>query len=107
MCFIDLEPCKVFDEHHRKARKPHECSCCYGTIKAGDRYLVHFSVFDGSANANKMCAACEADRSEFAAAHDGMMCVPHDLQLHLRACIGEGDDDEQWKAMLKRIESRS
>lgn len=106
MCFVALEPCKVWQETERKARKSHECSCCHGTIKAGAMYLVHFSVFDGTATSEKMCGPCEADRKEFADAHESLLCSPGWLRRMVRDCMGEGDDDEKWRAMLDRIKAR-
>lgn len=106
MCFVDLDPCELWTEYERKARKPHKCACCYGTIKAGEFYLVHFSVFEGSPTSEKMCLPCKADRAEFAAAHGGMMHTPSWVETGVRNCIGEGDNDEQWRALLDRILAR-
>lgn len=106
MCFVDLDPCEVWQERDRKARKEHKCSCCHRTIKPGEMYLVHFSVFEGNPESQKCCKECEADRAEFAKAHDGTLCTPHHLPEMVRSCIGEGDDDAAWEAMLKRIENR-
>ncbi len=48
MCSIDLDPCEVWREEERKARKEHRCACCNRVIKPGTKYLSHFSVFEGS-----------------------------------------------------------
>ena len=110
MCYIDLEPCEVWEERERKARKEHRCSCCHGAILAGQVYLVHFSVFEGTATSGKMCTACRDDRATFAADHDGTLCTPSYFPQMLRECIGEFFDEADaahWKAMLGRINGRS
>lgn len=108
MCFVDLEPCEVWEERHRKARKVHRCSCCGRAISPGERYLVHFSVFQGDPTSEKCCAACEADRQKFADAHGGTLCTPGWLPNMLRSCIGEDPDSEEtWAPMLKSIRSRA
>lgn len=109
MCYVDLEPCEVWDERERKACKSHKCNCCGGAIRPGEMYLVHFSVFEGLPNSEKMCGPCRDDRKEFADAHDGTLCQPHHLWEMVSGCIGEGfdeGDDEKWKAMLARIDDR-
>lgn len=117
MCYVDLDPAEVWVEKHRKARafknkrkhKPHKCSCCGRVIKPGETYLKHFSVFEGRATHEKACAECEADRAEFAKAHDGMMGSPAYLNDLLDECIGDSIDDEdivQWEQMKQRIWDR-
>lgn len=106
MCFVDLDPCEVWQETNRKARKEHKCSCCCRTIKVGEQYLVHFSVFEGNSLSDKCCDQCEGDRAEFALVHDGVLCTPHALPDMVRSCIGEGGDDTAWEAMLARIWAR-
>lgn len=104
MCYIDLEPAEVWSETERKARKPHKCSCCHGTIAAGQNYWTHFSVLDGDNTTEKICAACYTDREVFAYVHDGTLCTPGALPEMLQECIAEGDKDgSQWAEMLKRI----
>jgi hypothetical protein len=109
MCFIDLEPCKVWEERDRKARKEHECTECRRIIRIGEVYTVHFSVFDGNATTGKLCGDCYKDREEFAAEHDGMRCAPGWIAEMAQKCIGEGDDesDAKWRSLIARIESRS
>lgn len=106
MCMIsDREPCEVWNEYERKARKPHVCDSCWATIAPGTFYLVHFNVFEGRANAEKMCLACRDDRAAFAKEHEGMLMEPSQFRNDLYECIGEGDDDERWKPMLVRIDA--
>jgi len=51
--------CEVWQESHRKARKQHQCQECGRTIKPGERYMFIFTVFEGEARGNKVCAHCE------------------------------------------------
>lgn len=112
MCAIDLEPCAVWREKLRTARRDYRCACCGGPIRAGERYLDHFSVFEGNATSERMCNACDRDADVFAAAHDGMRCTPNYLPTMLRECIDgvvgplEGDD-AQWAAMLEAMRARA
>lgn len=105
MCVIDFDEfCTVWQENTRKARKAHKCSCCRRQIQPGETYLTHFSIFDGSCTNEKCCAECEADRVEFAAAHDGARMNPSSFPEMVGDCISEGDEeDSQWLPMLERI----
>lgn len=107
MCYIELEPCQVWSEHERKARKAHTCSCCRGPIAPGERYLVHFSVLDGDTTSEKCCLACNAARLEFGNAHDSIP-TPQYFPVLLADCIAEGDEESEtrWKPMLQAIEAR-
>lgn len=106
MCFADLGPAQVWRETERKARKPHACDCCGGAIPAGAVYLVHFSVFDGTATSEKMCGPCRDDRAEFAAGHDGVLCSPGWLRTLVSDCSSDYPEDAAWRAMLARIRAR-
>lgn len=107
MCFVDLEPCQLWDERHRKARKPHRCSCCRREIRAGETYLIHFSVFEGMATTEKCCPECEADREIFAKAHDGTLCSPGWLVTMIGDCMSEEPESRAvWEPMLARIRAR-
>jgi hypothetical protein len=104
MCYVDLEPCEVWEERHRKARRQHRCSCCRRAIQPGEQYLVHFSVFEGNAETQKCCAECERDRQTFADAHGGTLCQPSFLPEMLGNCIGDEPESEaDWRPMLDRI----
>ena len=105
MCDIDLEPCEVWRETRRRARKAHRCSCCRVEIPAGEMYCDHFSVYEGDGRREKLCLVCHADRERFADAHGGMICMPDHLPDMLADCIAEGDEESEqmWKPMLDRI----
>lgn len=108
MCYIDYEPCTVWNETHHKARKEHICSCCGRTIRIGEIYMTHFSVFEGDVTSQKCCAECEKDRQEFADAHEGTLCTPGSLVGDLKDCIYDGGDDtDPWKLMSDRIKNRT
>lgn len=109
MCeYDDGEYCQVWNEQQRKARKEHKCSCCGRIIRAGEKYLVHFSVYDGDATSNKMCSECERDRDTFAKAHHGFLLAPYYFPEALSGCIADGDpgSDKRWRPMLDAIEAR-
>jgi hypothetical protein len=107
MCFVDLEPCEIWNEKHRTARKEHSCSCCDRTIRIGEVYLVHFDVFEGQTTSEKCCAECESDRDIFANEHEGTLCSPGWLQNMIRDCIGEDPESKDvWLPMLERIKNR-
>ena len=113
MCDIDLEPCDVWSEVERTARKAHRCSACGGPIRSGERYTVHFSKYEGEVCSAKMCVACGAARQEFAEAHgsdygSASLCQPPALVGFLRDCIADGDDESEtrWKPMLTAILAR-
>ena len=104
MCYVDLEPCELFEEKIVKAKKQHKCSCCFGKINVDENYLRHFSVFEGEKTFNKACMLCYNDRDKFAQEHDGMLCAPEWFENLLRDCIVEDTESEKvWKPILDRI----
>lgn len=105
MCYIDLEPCEVWNEAARKARKEHKCACCERTIRKGETYLVHFSVFEGDATSEKMCDECDTDRVTFGDNHGGVRGSPGYFKVMLADCIAE-DGEERWKEMMDSIKAR-
>jgi hypothetical protein len=108
MCYIDLEPCDVWEEIRvNKARKEHRCSCCRRIIAVGESYLAHFSIFEHEACHEKLCADCEQDRKAFAEAHDAILCTPGYLPEMLESCIAdEPESKEKWEPMLAAIMTR-
>lgn len=101
----DLEPCAVWQEFPRRARKPHACGPCDSIIPPGDYYLVHFSIFDGEVTSEKVCFACWWAREDFCRAHgDGQLFQPSGLISALQDCVGENDDPEdRWRPVLAAI----
>lgn len=110
MCnFDNIERCELWHEKETKARKLHKCDCCYGQIEKGATYTRHFSKFEGYIIDEKLCAACQADRDKFAAAHGGVLCAPSDLKEMVHECVMERESIAQmlkWSRMLKQIDSR-
>ena len=110
MCFIDLDMATVWRESERKARKEHKCSCCWGGILIGARYLSRFSVHDGRASSERMCLPCRDAREEFTAAHEhdgAYIPVPSFFSEMLAECIGDGEESEKrWAPMLDAINAR-
>jgi hypothetical protein len=107
VCFVDLDPCEVWREYHRTARKGHTCSCCRRAILKGETYLVHFSIFERRPTSEKCCGECEADRKAFADAHGGTLCTPSFLLEMLRECVGEEPESEEtWRPVIDRIVAR-
>ncbi len=110
MCVIELDPCYMWSESERRARKAHRCSCCAGPIHPGERYLVHFSIFEqgDEPKSEKCCAWCRDARGAFSHAHDEMLPLPSYFPTLLRDCIADGDpaSESQWKPMLSALEAR-
>lgn len=107
MCFIDLEPCEVWQEHIYRAAKAHMCGCCGRTIRPGLRYVQIFLVLEGEADTERSCLPCWRANGVFAHAHDGMRCTPSSFVDMLHGCIDENEEGVgQWKRMLRRIEAR-
>ena len=110
MCTIELDPCSVWEDERPVARKPHTCDCCGAAIVVGERYLSHFSVYEGDPNRESGCAACDADITAFSDEHSGTRCAPWTLRELLHECLDNSDGDEndaKWREMLDRIKSRS
>ncbi len=105
MCSIDLEQSEVWDETERTARTPKACDCCHGPIVPGQRYVKHFSIYDGSVTSENLCKLCEKDRDEFAKAHDNMSPTPSGFTGMLSECVDDTEDD-RWAEMLRAIEAR-
>ncbi len=106
MCSLDLEPCTVWRNTPRRARKHHVCVCCGVAISRGETYLDHFHVFDGYATSESLCGACWFVWKEFGDAHD-QQPTPGGLYEVLQDCIGENDDDEdQWRRLFAAVKRR-
>ena len=106
MCSFDLDPCEVWREEERKARKEHRCACCGATIKHGTKYLSHFSVFEGDPTTEALCLPCKRDRKKFVDAH-GQYMTPGSFDTMLNDCIYDGDpESKRWQVMQERIRAR-
>jgi hypothetical protein len=107
MCQIDLDPCEVWSEVARMARKPHDCDGCDATIAKGEAYLSHFSVFEGNRQAQACCFQCWLAREDFAQVH-GATPTPGALAEMLSECIAPGDPDSaRWKFWLDAMLARN
>ena len=95
MCVIEFEPCEVWTETPRKARKMHRCSCCFATIPLGEAYRAIFAVDEEGKLYEKSCGLCGAARDEFAEAHDGQSPNPSCFQSVLADCISDGDEESE------------
>ena len=112
MCEIDFgESAELWSERNVRARKPHKCSCCGGSIKAGEMYIRHFSVGDGSPTSEKCCLPCDAMRDEFDKIHTACGTPGYMPEL-LRYCIDTerdaGNDAmvEKWQSELAQMAER-
>lgn len=102
MCDIDLEECTVWRETPRKARKPHHCACCRRRIRPGKGYTEHFSVHDGSALTERLCATCSDVKDDFEDAH-GQSPIPSELLRWLAECVVSDDRTSEWRKPLAGI----
>lgn len=126
MCSIDtgdFDPCKVWRETRRRARKAHTCSSCATQINPGDTYVRHFSVFDGYAHDCAVCALCDDARSEFRAAHGTVLGPEYTMEM-FQECVSDlswgtftleqrrrrtarlTDDDRRWRTLLAGMKRR-
>lgn len=62
MSMCEIPSCYGHEE--RRARRAHKCCECYGMIRPGEKYHYHHGVWDGEALDYKVCADCEALRTE-------------------------------------------
>lgn len=109
MCDIDDgDRASVWCETWRKARKQHRCDGCGAAILPGERYIVHFSKYEGEVSSAKLCAACDLIRTQFAEAHGHVTPFPGTLRETLDNCIDDGDEEseQKWKPMLAEMDAR-
>ena len=91
MCEVEFDSiADVWSERHRKAAKPHRCSCCDVEIAKGERYLSHFSITDGNPNPECLCSPCETIRELFAVAHGNQTPCPSSVLHYLAECTDTG-----------------
>jgi hypothetical protein len=104
-CNCDYDPCDVWDETKRKARKAHKCTECRGAIKPGETYTVINMLFDGSWSTAKRCEDCSVvvcDLGKLTKAHGGCFCygigqLPQDM------CDLAGSTDEKGLKLLEPV----
>jgi hypothetical protein len=113
MCDIDLEPCEVWKESKVKAaRKAHTCSCCHGPINVGEPYTKLFVVYEGEAESEKSCKACDDDVATFMADHT-MRGVPSLMPDLYQQCVDESEDEgdaenaEKYRRIIAENEARA
>lgn len=58
-CYCDGDPATVYRSKTVTARKEHQCYECGRKIRAGERYLYAFGVWDGYAITHHTCSHCE------------------------------------------------
>jgi hypothetical protein len=92
VCVINLDPCELWRETHRKARVDHACDCCEGTIERGEIYVDHFSKFDGYITAERMCVECMLVAEEFREEHS-TRGNPGSMPELLESCVDEESHD--------------
>ncbi len=103
MCSLELDPCTVWRNTPRTARKAHTCDCCNTAIAPGSPYIDHFNVFDGNATTQALCSLCWFVWRQFCDAHDQEI-TPGALFEMLRDCVGENDDaEDEWRPLLASV----
>jgi hypothetical protein len=60
---MDFELPKCYTSTNPRARKPHTCCECRGTISKGEKYHLFSGIWD-EAHTYKTCAECEVLRSD-------------------------------------------
>ena len=63
----DYDPPEAFKEINRKARKPHRCFECNGTIPKGETYSYVSGVWDHQGCSFKICTDCAKIREDLLA----------------------------------------
>lgn len=57
-CFCDYDPPSFYNSAIRKARKPHKCEECSGSILRGEKYEYVSGKWDGFVSQFKTCERC-------------------------------------------------
>lgn len=110
MCTIDTsdydDPCSVWHNVQRRARKPHVCATCLRAIERGETYRIHTSILDGDVSSEKACADCTAVIDEFGREHHTLY-APTSIFDGLEHCVEEQEAGwERWGAALTTIMAR-
>jgi hypothetical protein len=112
MCEIDtydVDEAAVWREAWVKARKERWCGACGARILVGDRYLKHFSVYDGSPHRAAVCLPCGEAHEAFGDEHNVHLAPPDSVDYELKECIQNSDEDDdaaRWQAMLDALRAR-
>lgn len=110
MCYIDTDSySEVWNEKEQKARKNHKCDCCNGPILKGEKYIRHFSIFDGQVTSEKCCESCQYDRSDFSKHHEHWTPSPGCTKELVHECLMERESFPmmlKWARTLKRMNKR-
>jgi hypothetical protein len=112
MCILgDGDGADVWEQRPHVARKARRCDCCRSTIRPGQPYEAHFSVYEGEAYRESICFPCWLAREEFSEAHDDIGCMPSGVRDLLHDCIDENGEDDpasaRWSVLLADIEARA
>lgn len=107
MTYCDFDPAEVYVATTPKAKKPHRCCECRGTIRVGETYERVFMVYCGDASTSKTCMDCVAlwcdlrrsSGDPCGALHGGLiealMDAPHEHQERLRAAFNVARDERR------------
>ncbi len=106
MCDFGGEAATLWVRKYPKARKDHRCEACGGVIKPGRRYLVLFSIFEGSAASAKCCLPCDRISQKFGKEHE-LTPYPTALVDSLQECIDEEPSSaKKWRPAIRAIRAR-
>jgi hypothetical protein len=86
MCTIDAEPCPVWVETPRTARKGHVCHGCGAVIRPGEAYTEIRWLGDGYAGTERECFGCWWIAQVLGAAHH-VRPLPSNLWQELQDCM--------------------
>lgn len=93
----DDEPCEVYNQTERKARKEHTCDSCHGQICVGETYRYTSGIYDHDPFSFKQCPPCTIAHDLFNEKHDGIGVT--DLYEGLDFCVRR-DGPTSWAAPL-------
>lgn len=81
-CSCDYDPPEFYHKEIRRARKPHKCEECSGTISPGEQYEHARGKWDGYVDSFKTCERC----------YDLRVWVKNNVPC---LCIVHGNQDEE------------
>lgn len=111
MCDMDSgETCEVWSETWITARKNHRCDSCDKRIRPREKYVRHFSIFEGYISTAKCCAKCKTDRDAFGKVEGHYIPHPSSFVEALDECISDyestAEEKRKWRAVLRNVERR-